>query len=369
MPTRDSNISLNLTDDDEPAVQQQLGEETEQEDADTAELPEYVTPPNLPGDVSADNVPESPLAAAMNRFAQQIERPDEFTTTEREAIAVTRLHPDLSRSEVADRLDISSSSVGNAIRRADLAELSEPDEIHAAFRERTDRQQTIIEALVADPDCSPDHLGTLADCSSSGAESTKHTFAPLIHHLREVGFPNDYDLTVSDASAPTSPKTADTETTSSETFACDVCGKTFVTAQGRNGHTAVHSNEDTKEEPGDDSSPTSTTDIESTETEDGDASLSEDLADDIADLFATTTDNENNTAPTDEPTTHETEMVPRSDLQHLRQFVDGLRDAAATERSLTDDRVGQQSTAARQAVCEAVLTKIDKVLENTAPDG
>lgn len=276
----------------------------------------------------------------MNRFTQQIEQHDEFPTTELEAIAVTRLQPDLSRAEVADRLDISSSLVGNAIRRAELAELSEPDEIHAAFRERTDRQQTIIEALVADPDCSSDHLETLADCSSSGAESTKHTFAP------------------------TSP-----ETTSSETFACDVCGKTFDTADGRNGHTAVHSNEDTEAEPGDDSSPTSTTDIESTETEDGDASLSVDLADDIADLFATTTDNENDTAPTDEPTTHETEMVSRSDLQHLRQFVDGLRDAAATERSLTDDRVGQQSTAARQAVCEAVLTKIDKVLENTAPDG
>lgn len=56
MPTRKSNINLNLTDDDEPAVQQQLGEGTEQEDADTAGLPEYVTQPNPSEDVSADNV-------------------------------------------------------------------------------------------------------------------------------------------------------------------------------------------------------------------------------------------------------------------------------------------------------------------------
>lgn len=49
MPIRDSNINLNLTNDNDPAVQQQFGEEIEQKDADTAELPEYVTPPNPPG--------------------------------------------------------------------------------------------------------------------------------------------------------------------------------------------------------------------------------------------------------------------------------------------------------------------------------
>lgn len=355
MPTRKSNITLNLTDDDEPAVQQQLGEETAQEDADTADLPEYVTPPNPPGEMSSENVPESPIAAAMHRFTQQIEQPDEFTTTELEAIAVSRLHPDLSRTEVADRLDISPSTVGNANRRARLAELSEPDEIHATFRERTERQQTIIEAFVADPDCSDAQLSTLADCSTSGVETTKHVFAPLIRKLREVGFPDEYEPTVADELAPIHPETSTTDTTDTEPFACEVCGKTFDTANARNGHKAVHSNDDTGAVSVDDSATTSTVEIEPTEFEN---------------VWTETesTEPDDDAAPDAETTAPENEMVPRSELKHLRQFVDGLRDAAATEHSLTDDRVGHRSTAARQAVCETVLAKIDAVLANDVPN-
>jgi transposase-like protein len=184
MTKRATNIALNLTDDDEPAVAHQNPD---------GSITEYATPKDPDGSATAENVP-SPLAAAISAFTEGIDHPEDFTDTDLQVIGVGRLNPSLTHSALSDRLDVSVSTISRARRRATHAELSDREEIQTAFRERTDRQQATIAALVTDPECSRELLSEVGDCQRNAAAGIQRTFRPLVRHLREVGLPAEYDL-------------------------------------------------------------------------------------------------------------------------------------------------------------------------------
>lgn len=306
MPDRDSNIELDLTDSDASSVQRQSDEEIDDHQEFDEDIPEYATPPDPPGTVTTENVPESPLAAKINQFTQQIDRPDEFTSTELQVIAISRLHPELTTTDVADRLDVSATTVSQATRRARLAELSERSEIYAAFQERTEGQQKIISVLVDRPDCSRDQLAAVLGYSQSGIASIERNHAPLIRKLREMGLPDDYDVPSLDS--------------------IDESASTRETDQSTNLESKTVDNE------------------------------------------PTATDSSAMTAPVPNVETaffNENVVLPQSELHRLRRFVVDLRNMAATERSLSDSPVGQQSSAARQAVCDSILIRIDTLVEDS----
>jgi DNA-directed RNA polymerase specialized sigma24 family protein len=336
MPTRNTNIALNLADDDEPAVQHQTDDshETATDDPQTetphTEMSDHTNPdgsvtvyatPDPDGDTTSENVPTSPLAAESSAFVNEIDHPDDFSATDRKIIALQRLHPDYSHAEISERLDIADSTVSRVCRKASLATLSEPDAIHAAFHDRTPTQQAVIAALVDDADRPPGEIATHADCSTSTVGNIRRDFAPLTRKLRTVGLPAAYTADSTDAD----------ETAADTAFVCDTCGETFETVHARNGHTAVHS-----------------TDASSAHTADtGDAPPTEQAPDDPT--------------PPDPATPTRDGDTERADIAALRATVQQLHDAAVTEQSLCDSPASTASAAARQATCEVILTQIDAI--------
>lgn len=200
MADRESNIALNLADDDEPTVQAQENDEQNHTDQAASEgvensdgsVTEYATPPAPDGDESAQNVPESPFAAEIAQFRDEIAHPEDFSDAQLKAVGISRLHPDLSNGEISERMDHSSTTVGKALRKADMATLSGQEEIHEAFQNRTDTQQGIIATAVSAPDKSDREVAEIVGCGKSTAKPVRRKFMPLVRKLRDTGFPNGY---------------------------------------------------------------------------------------------------------------------------------------------------------------------------------
>jgi hypothetical protein len=200
MADRDSNIALNLTGDDEPAVQQQEeqehndspqtnGEEVENPDG---SVTEYATAPVPDGSESTENVPESPFAAEIARFRDEINHPEDFSDSQFKTVGVSRLHPDLTHSQIAGRIDYSPTTVGRALQKADMATLSGQEEIHDAFQSRKDTQQSVIAAAVSAPDKSDREISEMVTCGEATTKATRRLCMPLIRKLRDIGLPDGY---------------------------------------------------------------------------------------------------------------------------------------------------------------------------------
>jgi uncharacterized Zn finger protein (UPF0148 family)/transposase-like protein len=361
MPTRNSNITLNLTDDDEPAVQQRhtngsdtapAGDSDDDHSDEAIEITNddgsvtvYGTPEPT-GKTTTENVPGSPLAAEIRAFEEEIDHPEAFSDIERQAVAIHRHRPDLSHGDISDRLEIARTTVSKACRKARLAALSDSEEIHAAFHRRTDAQQAIITASVRTPDRLPGALADLTGYSRTRVSTAQNNFGPLIRHLTEVGLPDDAQTTLdqppqddlasadeaAEALADSAPDATD-ESDETVSYVCPTCGETFDSVNARNGHTAVHTQE-------------SDTD---------DAIAPHEPADE--DEHTHEVDTDGTTAPAEQ-----TPLVAREDLTTIRQTVERLHEAAATEQELCDSLVSQASTAARQATCNVILARIDAVL-------
>jgi hypothetical protein len=292
MAQRDSNIALNLTGDGDPAVHRQDAPDASIEtDADTTatdtgvtnpdgSVTVYGTPSDDAGDTTTENVPQSPLAGEIATFEHEVDHPEDWTDAERRAVGIQRLHPELSDSEISDRLDISTTVVGQARQKVELATLDGQEAIHTVFHELTPTQQTVLAASIRDPDRSTTALADLADCAPGSAGSIRRRFKPLLRQLTDVGLPEDIDppietatdetattASVNDSDRDSETVTAQndetaTEQEAAERFTCATCGASFDSADARNGHTAVHTTEDDTSET-DDEQPTTDSDATS----------------------------------------------------------------------------------------------------------
>jgi hypothetical protein len=359
MPTRNTNITLNLADDDEPAVQAQSdgGDTTTPDDRDTDEsnatssgvrnndgsITVYGTSPPA-GEERTENVPTSPLAAEISAFEAEIDHPDDFSATERRVVALQRLHPDLTNSEISDRLNTSDSTVSRACRKATLATLSDRAEIHAVFDQRTETQQAIISAQLAAPDRSEQALADMVGCSKGTVSTICNVYAPLRRKLDDVGLPADAPTVVDQQLSDETTTPTDheeslpgsvTETEGEKApFSCPECDETFDSQNARNGHLAVHS-----------------LDERTTTTQDGETGDGREHQEQVSD--------DDRPVPTVSDREHHNH---HQDLTTIRQTVERLYDAAATEQSLCGTPASNASSAARQAICEVILTQIDAIL-------
>jgi hypothetical protein len=340
MAQQDTNIALNLTGDGTPAVHRQNAPDASTDNNETATDPPvtnpdgsvtvYGTPPDDAGDTTTENVPQSPLAGEIAAFEQEMEHPEDWTDAERRAVGMQRLHPELSDSEISDRLDISTTVVGQARQKVALATLDGCEAVHAAFHDRTATQQTVLAACVRDPDRTTTDLAELADCAPGSAGSIRRRFKPLLRQLSDVGLPEEIDpptdetattANVSDSEREGETRTAQDDETdaaqaAAESFTCEICGATFGSKHARNGHKAVHTNED------------------------------ED---------ASETDDEHTTTETD--TTSASDGT-RPAIDDIKRFVTGLRERATDDHHHSDAPALDQN-AMRRMVCDAVLTYIE----------
>jgi hypothetical protein len=169
------HIALNMTGDGTPAVQQQGTDPSSETTDDTDETDPRVTnpdgsvtvygTPDDAGDTTTENVPQSPLAGEIAAFEQAMDHPADWTDAERRAVGIQRLHPELSDTDISQRLDLSKTVVGKARRKVELATLDSQEAIHTAFHELTPSQQTVFAASVRNPDRPTTDLAELADCA------------------------------------------------------------------------------------------------------------------------------------------------------------------------------------------------------------
>jgi hypothetical protein len=355
MAQRDSNIALNLTGDGDPAVHRQDAPDASIEsDADTTatdtgitnpdgSVTVYGTPSDDAGDTTTENVPQSPLAGEIATFEHEADHPEDWTDAERRAVGMQRLHPELSDTDISQRLDLSKTVVGKARRKVELAALDSQADIHTAFHELTPSQQTVLAASVRDPDRSTTDIAELADCARGTVGSVRRRFKPLLRQLSDVGLPEGFDPPTemtSDETAPTASmsdnererETAtaqDDETDAAQaaeaSFTCETCGASFGSQHARNGHTAVHT------------------------TEDDNASESD-----------------------DEPSTTETETTRKADekrpmIDDIKRFVTGLRERATADQPQhhREAQNGANGSAVQQVTCDAILTYIDMASAST----
>jgi DNA-directed RNA polymerase specialized sigma24 family protein len=351
MAQRDTNIALNMTDDGTPAVHQQGTDVSTATTDDTDEtdprvtnpdgsVTVYGTPPDDAGDTTTENVPQSPLAGEIAAFEQAMDHPEDWTEAERRAVGMQRLHPALSDSEISDRLDISTTVVGQARQKVELATLDGREAIHTAWQDRTPTQQTVLAASVHDPDRSTTDLAKLADCARGTVGSIRRRFKPLLRQLSDVGLPEESDppteaatdetaTTVTTASGsdsdrdseavPAQDDKTDAAQAAEGAFTCATCGATFDSHHARNGHTAVHTSEEDDASETDDETPTNESD---------------------------------NTSAAD---------GTRPSIDDIKRFVTGLRERASDDHPQrhSEAQNGANGSAVQQVTCDAILTYID----------
>jgi hypothetical protein len=99
MSQRDTNISLNLTGDGDPAVHRQDAPDASTATNETDEtetgvtnpdgsVTVYGTPSDDAGDTTTENVPQSPLAGEIASFEQEMDHPGDWTDAERRAVGM-----------------------------------------------------------------------------------------------------------------------------------------------------------------------------------------------------------------------------------------------------------------------------------------
>jgi hypothetical protein len=230
MAKRDSNIVLNTTDNGEPAVQRRTDAEESidnepTDDESTDEPTDGVTNPDGSTIVSAtpkepsgtsttENIPQNLLEPEIQQFKAETDHPEDWTDLELKAVGLRQRHPDLSTSEISDRLGISKSVVRRGERKVSFAELSDKNEIYAAFRDCTTTQQAVIAASVASSEYTNSEISDMAACTQNTVRSTRRRFRPLMRTLNTVGLP---DSLVPKPILDDSNARADTEQTADET--------------------------------------------------------------------------------------------------------------------------------------------------------
>jgi hypothetical protein len=341
MAQRDTNISLNMTGDGTAAVQRQ-GTDHPTDSADDTE-PGVTNPdgsitvygtPDADGETTTENVPQSPLAGEIAAFEQETDHPEDWTDAERRAVGLHRRHPDLNDREISDRLDISTTVVGKARRKVELAALDGTAEIHTALQALTPTQQTVIAASVRDPNRTRADMAALADCSPGTTGSIRRRFRPLVRQLRDVGLPGDTaalldanESTATVTSTEQADETATDHDPAEESFVCETCGATFDSKDARNGHTAVHTREDDTEE-----------------------STNE-----------TDTGQHTETAPGHTASAARESDETRPSTDDIKRFVTGLRERATADhpQRQSEPPDGVDGSAVRRVTCDAVLTYIE----------